>query len=978
MHKSIFALFLSLAAMMIWSSCKTADGRPTKLGMGYLNLTGRYNAYYHAGLRRDKAHETIRMQYKDNYNELIALYPYAANTDTNSIKPPLEEAIKKLAFNIELRRPSHWTDDSYLMLGEVEFLKKKYEKSTETFKYIVDKYNPDKPKSAMSKEEIAELNKKNKKANAKKKKKKKPAKKKPAKKKKKPSSKKKKKPTPKPTPKTTDVEPNGGGGEDDKDKEETVKPKKYGLFKHKPNRHHAMLWLAKSYIEIKQYDDAGLYLRLLDQDPNTPRRLRSEVKIVEAYLFIAQKEYSKAIEPLEAGIKLCRRRRIKSRYVYVLAQLYDRQNNAQLAYENYRRVIKLKPAYEMDLNARLSAAKAGARAGATDINPELAMRRMLRDEKNEEYKDQIYFALAEIQLRNGNTEDGIENLRNSLAASKGGPQRVEAAHLLASLYYEKKDYIPAYLYYDTTSQIMDKIDPRSTEVVARRRQLELFATNSIALTVHDSLLKISLLSPEEQKAYAQRIRKEQNDLAAAEAKASGGKTPASNRPLTMQEKANLGGKNTKNTTSPSATGGKPNVSDNALAQSNFALYNPAQQKRGEKDFEKRWGNRPWIDNWRSSKALDDNPAANVATGKTELQPMTEQEIKDFLTALNVPQDEKQRDELNKKIATNLLNIGTAQHEQLNQTDNAITTLQKLIDRYPKLVQGLEGMYLLFNIYNQKGDQAKADAVKKLIMTHHPDSDIAKAAQNPSFVNARQAKEKELNTYYQATYETVRKGKYEEAIAKINDVQKLFGENHQFRARFALLLAMCEGGTKGEQDYIKALRIVSTSFPNTEEDKKAKEIVALLTKNGGSKNTTPNKTDPTNPNKVDDNAFKFTENMATGHYVLIVFDDNKVKMDPLRTPVDNFNKSSYAESRLNVASLMIENSIPAITVRKFSNADQAIGYVKSARANAKYLGENPPTYTLYIVGQNNYRALLQPPFGKFEAYKNFHNQYYKLD
>ncbi len=967
-------LLLTLGSFAVLTQgCKTADGRLTKLGKGYHNLTGRYNAYYHSGLRVTKAHETITEQYRDNYNELLPLYTYVANTDTNSIKAPLDEAIRKLALNIELHRPGQWTDDSYLMLGEIEFLKRNYAKSAATFQYIVDKYNPDKPRSAMDAEELAELklkqakeNKKKKKESAKKKKKKK---KKPAKKPSSKKKKKKKKPAPKPVDKTKD----GGTAAPDPEKEaeeEEPKPKKT-KGSHKPARPAAMLWLAKSLIEMKQYSEAALYLRLLDADPNTPRKLRSEIQAVQAHLWIAQKEYTKAIEPLTKAIELCKKRRIKSRYVYVLAQLHERQNNAQLAYESYRRVVKLKPSYEMDLNARLSMAKMGAKAGNTDQNPELALRRMLREEKNEEYKDQIYFALAEVQLRNGKKEEGIASLQASMANSKGGPQRAEASYLLATLYYEAKDYVPAYLYADSAAQALAKEDPRSTDMSARKRSLERYATNTLALTLNDSLLALSRLPYEEQKAYAQRVRKAQAGIVDKDAKNADPKNKGGNgRPLSIEEKGRMGGLNSKPDANPSA---KPSVSENALNTSPFPLYNSQQQKRGEKEFEKRFGNRAWADNWRSAKALSQNPAIAAGGAATELQPMTEQETKDFLVKLGIPQDEKQQAELEKKIAINLLNIGSAQHEDLAETDKALATLETLYTRFPKSPQALEGLYLMFNIYTQRGDQARAEACKKRILDTHPTSDIAKTVQNPSFLNARQQKEKELNQFYEATYEDVQRRRFEEAIAKIAQVSQRFGEQHTFRPRFALLAAMCEGGTKGEQDYIKALKAVSTSFPNTEEDKKAKEIVAALAK-GGSTTTTAetNKGSNSEPS----GSTKFTENLNSGHYILIVFKDQKTNVEPFRAPVSEFNTLNYPSARLNVSGMAIENKIPSITIRKFINAADALNYVKQAQAAPAFLGENAPEHRILVIQQDNYRLILQPPYGKFDAYIEFHDKFYK--
>ena len=136
-----FMWTLATIACLWWlQSCKTADGKLTAFGKFHHNLNGRYNAYYHADLRLTKANDQIKKAYKDNYNDLLTMYPYAANRDTNTAKTLLDEAIKKLATNIELHRPSNWADDSYFVMGKVEFYKNKYEKHYINFSISVFGY----------------------------------------------------------------------------------------------------------------------------------------------------------------------------------------------------------------------------------------------------------------------------------------------------------------------------------------------------------------------------------------------------------------------------------------------------------------------------------------------------------------------------------------------------------------------------------------------------------------------------------------------------------------------------------------------------------------------------------------------------------------------------------------------------------------------------------------------------------------------
>ncbi len=990
-YKCLLAVFSLALGFFALHGCKTADGKLTKLGRGYHHLTGRYNAYYHAELKLLKAQQNIDAQYKDDYTRLLPLFPHAANQDSNLVKAEVDEAIKKCAMNIELHRSSNWADDSYLLLGQAEFLRCKREKSSQTFAYIVAKYNPDKEKSAMNKSELAkskkQLAKEKKKAAADKKKAAAQAKKNKSKTQKNKSKQKAKakkakakgKAVPKPQPdKNLNANNNNPNPapvpEPEIDTTSKERPQKYFL-RHRPIHYKAMLWLAKSYIENKNYDDAGLYLRLLDEDGRVPYKLRPQVKAVMAHLFIQQGNYPKAIEALEKAIKKTRNRRQKTRFTFVLAQLYEKQQNFAAAFDAYKKVRKLSPTYQQEFNAQLNTAATAAKGGSSDYNHQLALRRMLNDGKNEEHKDQILFAMAQNQLRDGDQAAGIASLRQAAASSNGGTQKTEINLLLADLYYQKSDYINAFIYYDSTCLTIDPKDERASQARSRRNQLELYATNSIALARQDTLLAIGNLTFEEQKEYIQRLRREEMEAKKAPKNNARNKdnapAPVSSGRPTLAEMAKATGTAQANPnggrTTPNNASGQPVMSDNALALSTFPLYNPAMQKKGEKDFEKRYAQRAWADDWnRSRRAGAENKTATDETAAA-LQPMTEQEVKDMLVRIGVPQDDKQKDALNDKIAASLFNIGLAQKEQLNQPDKARQTFENILNRFPKTSKRLETLYMLYNLHTEQKNNSKADEYKNQIITEFPHSDIAKSVKNPQFLNDNAQKEQNLNDSYQLTYDLVRRQQFDTAAQKIADVVRLFGDKHSHRARFALLEAMVVGGKKGEKDYIVALRSVSTSFPNTNEDKKAKEIVALLT-NGAANPANNKNTDPNNTP-----ASKFSVNSAASHSVLIAFADKKTVVNPFQTLVSNYNAANHADLKLTLnANNTPADNVPVITVRKFKNQDEAQRYANAARAAKNYLGTNPPVYEIYIVSQENYRLLYSiTTAGTWAQYVEFH-------
>ena len=131
------------------------------------------------------------------------------------------------------------------------------------------------------------------------------------------------------------------------------------------------------------------------------------------------KKYDKAVDPLEKAITLTRKKKDRARLAFILAQLYERSNQQEKAYAALETVLRSNPVYEMEFNARLHQIQAGWSADKlSSAEANKSLDRLLRDDKNLDYRDQIYYVLAEIALKDGQKKDGIAYLRQSLVYSK--------------------------------------------------------------------------------------------------------------------------------------------------------------------------------------------------------------------------------------------------------------------------------------------------------------------------------------------------------------------------------------------------------------------------------------------------------------------------------------------------------------------------------------------------------------------------------
>ncbi len=99
--------------------------------------------------------------------------------------------------------------------------------------------------------------------------------------------------------------------------------------------------------------------------------------------------------------------------------------------------------------------------------------KMLKDDKNDDYKDQIYYALADVAMRDHDTVAAIDYFRLSVSSSvKNNYQRATSALTLADLYFEMPSYENAQAYYDTAMMSIPKDYPNYAEIEKKNQNTD--------------------------------------------------------------------------------------------------------------------------------------------------------------------------------------------------------------------------------------------------------------------------------------------------------------------------------------------------------------------------------------------------------------------------------------------------------------------------------------------------------------------------
>ena len=101
-----------------------------------------------------------------------------------------------------------------------------------------------------------------------------------------------------------------------------------------------MVWYGRTLTERDKYDEAEFLFRELWEDRNFPANRQDDLATAEAYLFIKQKQYTKAIPPLTKAIELSDSKKERARLSFSAEKQPEVWNGIQRPPEtNYSRLV---------------------------------------------------------------------------------------------------------------------------------------------------------------------------------------------------------------------------------------------------------------------------------------------------------------------------------------------------------------------------------------------------------------------------------------------------------------------------------------------------------------------------------------------------------------------------------------------------------------------------------------------------------------
>jgi tetratricopeptide (TPR) repeat protein len=728
-------------------------------------------------------------------------------------------------------------------------------------------------------------------------------------------------------------------------------------------RYEALLWTGRTYQKLKQYEKAiTTFDQLTEESKSTllPWNVRKALPLAYADLYIAQSKYSLAKTKIEEGLPLQSGAKFRTRLNYILGQLYQQEGKDSQATEYFTLALKGSPSFEMAFNARINLARVYDAGRGDRYQIVKVLEKMLKEIRNQDFRDQIYYALADIALKQKNDTLGISYLKKSVASSIDNDfQKSTSALRLADLYFKAQEYGFAQVYYDTALNYLPREYPDYEKISARTEIISRLVENLHAVHIQDSLQKLAAM-PESERlkiidaAIAEYVRKEEE-----------AKRKAEEERLAIEAGMALTGRRVTDMEGQTTISG-----------GGWYFYNPSAIGMGYSEFTRKWGRRKLEDNWRLSNKrvvnwdllADENTVVDTTGGNGKGKGAAT-DFKSRQTYLNnLPFKPEQIAASNEIIATSLFNAGLIYLEELRDIPEAEKTLHTLIDRFPADSNVLQAHYHLYRISRDRGDSIDMEAHKNEIVTRYPESDYAKILIDPDYKAELEAASNRVRTLYEETYSAFNAGMYKTVVIYSNDAISTYPE-HELIPKFEYLRALSLGQTVNQDTMKVELAQLVSDYPSSPVVPLANIIL------GPSKSNTdkPKKPGEEGESKPVDISLYSLELSAAHFYVLIV-DGNAVNVYGTKVRISDFNSRNYALKELQVNSVILDNNKQMITVSNFTDSQDAMKYFNHI-SNDDYIfsGITEGTFNQFVISSGNYPIFFKEK--KIDAYVQFFNKNY---
>jgi tetratricopeptide (TPR) repeat protein len=563
----------------------------------------------------------------------------------------------------------------------------------------------------------------------------------------------------------------------------------------------ARVWQVRSLLYLNQIPQARVVLDSAINNINPKKSITGDVYATALQYDMNTRDYPHAEEMAKEAIKFAGTKHQRLRWTFILAQLQELNKEPKEADLNYIKVVKSNASFEMAFNADLNRIRLEDKLNNRNVSRMDRLRHLLRDDKNADFIDQIYYQIALLYLADNDIDNAVKNLQLSVRKSTKNQNQKGLSYLrLADINFKiKADYVKAKKYYDSTLMNLSPGSPNYALIQKKSNNLQILADRLSIIAYEDTLQSLAKL---DDKARTTRIDEMVN-----------------RHTLQMQAALTAAGPDPFNNAYSNANG----QSGNASNAGSFYFYNSGAISQGYTDFKRFWGNRKLEDNWRRSKRASGDITANTSNSTQSTDPgatpgqiqkssdeISEGTYRQSLLA-NIPTTPLKLEQSNQRMYNAYTDIANFYRDILEDKKESIETFETILGKFPNDPNKPAIYYNLYRLYTDI-DKTKSDYYKDLLLKGYPESIYAKVILDPDYSRRLDDKDAEYNALYNQVYDLYAHRKYKDVITKADSLLKVYPTN-KFSAQLMYLSAIANGHQEKLDPFRNELLTITTKYPD---------------------------------------------------------------------------------------------------------------------------------------------------------------------
>lgn len=686
-----------------------------------------------------------------------------------------------------------------------------------------------------------------------------------------------------------------------------------------------------------------------------PKKWLYQVDRVRGRMAIAEQDWVGAADAMGRAAAKAPRAHQRARYAFLAGQLYERGLEPERARRMYEACLKAQPAsYAMLLEAQLRRSMNGGGMSPAKLYKEL--RELLREPKNADFADRIYFSLGDLALQWDDRDEAYAYFQRSFAAGK--PERPLVQGLAyarhGALALERRAYERAQVDFDSASVLLPKSYVGRDGFVKKAQTLSVLVEALNRAQLADSLVLLAGRDPAAVRVmvekYVAGLRKADQD--------------AAERARREEELAELRASSAElDAAAPSAGAG---------TAAGWAVYAPALRAKGAAAFRQRFGERPNVDNWRLRSRSSQWFAATAAAKDGEQNDQAEQtgqdgkpdapktpavdpryDVEAYLS--QVPFQSGARDSVRDAACTAWSEVAAAYRDGMQDPQEAIKAYRRALSNCPSSADAPRWLYGVYRLHLVANEALQAESAKKELLERYPDSEAATLIQGKALKSLEVAPN--ATPAFLALHAAVDQRSWKEAL-KIHQAQDWSAAE---RPQADFLKAMALGGRDGRNAYSDALRALVAAHPSTPQAAQAQTYLTALAE-GSDIDEGP----------VDNGPYQVAPKAP--HQILILFPTG-FDANAVRNALARIHSTDFADKPLGVRTLPWDEDSQLILVDGFASAAEALSYRDKVRVHPELRTRIPIDRTRYwpvtvanfshlyrSKDESTYRAFVQRNYG----------------